>query len=185
MDAWELLNERVSCPKVSAPAPDVAQLDKLLHAALSAPDHGVLRPTRLLVLQGADLNRLGDIFVAANKTQQPELDDAALARIHAKAQRAPMIIVAVAEVTAGHKVPVIEQIMSTACAVEHMMLAAHALGLGAMWRTGDMAHSAAVKTALGFAAKDEIVAFLYLGTPSTAPRPRAQVELASVLRTLP
>lgn len=185
MDAWQLLNERVSCPKVGTSGPDAAQLDQLLRAALSAPDHGLLRPTRLLVLQGDDLVRLGDIFVQAAKVGQPALDETALARLHAKALRAPMVLVAVAEVTEGHKVPVIEQVMSTACAVEHIMLAAHAMGLGAMWRTGELAYDENVKRALGFAAKDEIVAFIYLGQPAGDVKGRAPADPVSLLRQLP
>jgi nitroreductase len=185
MDVWQLLNERVSCPKVSAPGPDAAQLERLLRAAVSAPDHGLLRPWRFLVLQGDDLLRFGDLLVTASRQSQPDLDEAAAARIREKAFRAPMVIVAVAEVTEGHKVPVVEQVMATACAVEHLMLAAHALGLGAMWRTGPLAQSEQVKAALGFAAKDEIVAFVYLGTPCAEARPRPDADLAGVLRSLP
>jgi nitroreductase len=41
-----------------------------------------------------------------------------------------------------------------------MMLAAHALGFGAMWRTGAPAYDASVKHALGRAANDVIIGFL-------------------------
>ena len=47
-----------------------------------------------------------------------------------------------------------------------MQLAAEALGFGAMWRTGPLARDAGLKAALGLAAGDEIVGFLYLGTPA-------------------
>jgi nitroreductase len=48
------------------------------------------------------------------------------------------------------------------------MLAAHALGYGAMWKTGGIAYDAQIKTTLGLTAEDQIVAFLYLGTTAVA-----------------
>ena len=123
--------------------------------------------------------------VAATLAHQPTLDEQARKRVHDKALRAPMVVVVVAEVTPEHKVPVTEQVMATACAAEHIMLAAQALGLGAMWRTGDMARNVQVKQALGFAAKDEIVAFIYLGTPDGEQRVRLTQDASSLCRTLP
>ena len=49
-------------------------------------------------------------------------------------------------------------------AAQNIMLAAHALGYGAMWKTGDPAYDPRVKRALGLEESDAIVAFLYLGT---------------------
>ena len=43
------------------------------------------------------------------------------------------------------------------------------MGFGAMWRTGDPAYDARVKEALGLAATDAIVGFIYLGTPAGRP----------------
>jgi len=61
------------------------------------------------------------------------------------------------------------------------MLAAHALGYGAMWKTGEPAYDPSVKTALGLNADDEIMGFLYLGTnvgaSSTQPRPAARDQV--------
>lgn len=80
-----------------------------------------------------------------------------------KALRAPMIIVAAATITPG-KIPEIEQIEAVSAAVQNMLLAAHALGYGAMWKTGGAAYDAGVKAELGLTAGDHIVAFVYLGT---------------------
>ncbi len=58
------------------------------------------------------------------------------------------------------------------------MLAAPALGYGAMWKTGAPAYDPTVKTALGLAEDDEIIGFLYIGTraggSSSIPRPQAK-----------
>ncbi len=49
-------------------------------------------------------------------------------------------------------------------AAQNLILAAHALGYGAMWKTGAPAYDPRVKKALGLAEDDQIVGFLYLGT---------------------
>jgi nitroreductase len=61
-------------------------------------------------------------------------------------------------------------------AAYNILLAAHAFGLGGMWRTGAPAYDPQVGQALGFGADTMIVGFLYLGTPDTMPRPREPID---------
>ncbi|MDP3367400.1 MAG: nitroreductase, partial [Pseudomonas sp.] len=51
-------------------------------------------------------------------------------------------------------------------------------GIGAVWRTGDMAYNADVAKGLGLAADEQIIAYLYLGTPERELRraPEVRVE---------
>jgi nitroreductase len=97
--------------------------------------------------------------------------------------RAPLIIAVVAKIQAGNKIPAFEQMIAVGAAVENMFLAAHALGIGAMWKTGMPAYSPEVKHLLGFGEGDIVVAFLYLGRAERLPPPRP-TELASVVRWL-
>jgi len=98
--------------------------------------------------------------------------DELLERERAKALRAPLILVVAAHLDAGVKIPAVEQLLASAAAAQAIMLASVALGFGAMWKTGSAAYDAEVKVALGFAATDAIVGFLYLGT-EVAPAPPA------------
>ena len=85
--------------------------------------------------------------------------------VRGKAKRTPLLIVAAAEITEGHpKVPPIEQIISAAAATEHVLLALHALGYGAMLVTGPNAYAPEVKAGLGLAAKDAIIGFILVGS---------------------
>ena len=113
------------------------------------------------------------------------MDNEAQEKLRAKPLRAPMVLVAVAEVVEGHRVPVLEQIVATGAAVQNIMVAAHALGVGAMWRTGSLASSRIVKEGLGFADKDEIVGFIYLGTPCGSIKMVPADTPANYLRQLP
>jgi len=168
----ERLQQRQSAPRVAAPAPSDEQLDALFAAALSAPDHGALRPTRFLVMKDAGLERFADACVAEVLANQPQATEVELATARRKALRAPMIIVASCDPVAHPKVPEVEQLASTACAVQLLQLAIDALGFGSVWRTGPWAYSPRMKAALGLPESAAIVAFLYVGTPTTERPPR-------------
>ncbi len=186
MDALTALQSRVSVPRLDAPGPDTEQLQTLLRAGMRAPDHGVLRPWRFVVLDGEHRERFGQRLETILLEDQPDADETAREKARNHALRAPMVIVAVAEIEPDHaKAPPVEQIIATACAVENMMVAAHALGLGAMWRTGGWARDNRVKHALGFADKDEIVSFLYLGQPAGSVKPLPELVVRDYLRELP
>jgi nitroreductase len=96
-----------------------------------------------------------------------------------------MILIAVCELkVAQDKIPPIEQLLSVGAAVENVLLALHAHGFGAIWRTGAPAYDDWVKQALGFAATDAIVGFIYVGTPQQAPRQVVRATPAEFTRCL-
>jgi len=165
MEAIEALSTRRSPPKLVDPAPDDAQLHSILGTAIRAPDHGRLRPWRFIILRGANRARFGEIQADALKARAPDVPAEVLEREKQKPLRAPLIVVIAASIHEGHKIPVIEQILAAGAAAQNVMVAAHAMGFGAMWRTGEPAYDAKVKEALGIPAGDAIVGFIYLGTP--------------------
>ena len=76
------------------------------------------------------------------------------------------------------KVPKSEQRLAAGCAAHGILIAAHAQGIGAVWRTGDMAFDAHVHKGLGLAANEELIGYLYVGTPLTEPRTAPILETA-------
>ncbi len=163
MELIEGLHSRASALKLSAPGPTSEQLKTIMSAALRAPDHGRLKPWRFVVLEGDARAKLGEAMAQMLHKKAPHCSDAQLDAERGKPMRAPTIIVVAARIMKG-KIPEIEQIASVAAGVQNMFLAAHALGIGAMWKTGGAAYEAEVKTRLGLQPEDHIVAFLYLGT---------------------
>jgi len=65
-----------------------------------------------------------------------------------------------------------------------MMLAAYALGFNAMWKTGEPAYDAVVKSALGLEPDDAIVGFLYFGTETGERTPAARSEWRDLVSEL-
>ncbi|MDC1435836.1 nitroreductase [Gammaproteobacteria bacterium] len=174
MDALTALHTRKASPKLVEPAPKDEELTLIYQAALRAPDHAMLRPWRFLVVKGEARYKLGELFVEA---MQPDTEEKRNKLLKAPL-RAPMIIIAVSTITEHPKVPAIEQISSTAAAVQNMSLAAHALGYASIWRTGAVAFSDEIKRGLGLSTSDEIVGLLYLGSSryGNLPIPEIKIE---------
>lgn len=157
--------QRNSIPNLSSPAPSGAVLDSIFQSALRAPDHGRLRPWRYLTIEGNALHKLGDLFAESAKTDDPSLSLEQEIKFKKMPLRAPMIIVAVANIQTNHKIPEIEQTVSAGVGVGYLLLALQAEGFGGMWRTGPLAYNKAVHKGLGLTQSEQIVGFLYTGTP--------------------
>ncbi len=165
MDALTLLLTRQSCPRLTKPAPNADQLKVILDAAARVPDHGGLTPWEFIIAEGEGLSKLADIFEAA--ASQQGADDDFIQKAANMPKRAPMIITVVAKTRSDiSKVPEFEQQLAAGCAVMAMQQAAFAQGLGGIWRTGSFAFDETVNKELGLEVDDQIVGFLYLGTPA-------------------
>lgn len=168
MQATELLLNRVSCGKLTAPAPTAEQRDLMYRAALRAADHGNLQPWRFLEIEGEGLERLGDLYVKAALKDDPELGEVQRERFRKMPLRAPLIVVAIARNIEHPKVPHVEQVLATGAAGQNLINGAFAVGVGAYWRSGAMAEHPVVMQGLGLEKGELIAGFIYLGTPSIA-----------------
>ena len=170
MEALDALLTRTSVKRTTEPAPAGADLETLLRAALRAPDHKCLRPWRFIVVRGDARDRLGNVFATALAAREPGTPADLLERERTKPRRAPLLLVVVIRPQEGVPgVPVVEQVLSAGAAAENILIAAHALGYGGMWRTGAAAYDPLVQRALGLTDTESIAGFLYLGTPGEAP----------------
>ena len=168
----ELLRTRVSALKLGEPAPSAQAVQAMLESAGRAPDHGRLQPWRLILIEADARLDFGKVLAESLSRRNPIANEQALGREREKALRAPLIIVVATRCDRSAKIPIIEQIVSAGCAAHSIMLAAVAVGLGAMWRTGEPAYDNAVKSALGIEPDDLIVGFIYVGTDIGGPGSR-------------
>src|SRR3546814_9241007 len=81
----------------------------MLKAAVSAPDHGRVRPWRFVVIEGEARKRFGNLLAEAHRDANPECTEEKLDQVRAKALRAPTIVALLCQMDKTHKVPVIEQ----------------------------------------------------------------------------
>lgn len=165
MDLLEAIMSRTSAARLVAPGPGTDQLAAIIAAADHAPDHGRLRPWRIFVLDAAARERVAAAAVAARRERPPAPNEDQLRVEREKFTRSPLLIVVGCVVTRDNpKVPEIEQVLAAGAAVQNMLLTAHALNFGVMWKTGPAAYDAGVKAAVGLSPEDHIVAILHLGT---------------------
>ena len=166
----QLIGERRSHPRLEEPAPDFEVLDSIFSASLRAPDHMHLRPLRFLTISGDDRKHLGELFVSHCKDSNPNAQQKEVDSAYAKAFRAPLIVVGIASYKSHPKVPDIEQAIATGGVMNNIGLAAYAHGFGSVWRTGAHAVSQVIKQVLSLIENEEIIGFLYLGTPTNRDR---------------
>lgn len=174
----DVLKSRTTAKDFAASAPAEDAIRQALEAAVAAPDHGRMRPWRFILIEGEARQAFGAVLADALKQRKPDASGPELEREAAKPMRSPLLIVVAAKLAARPGIPEIEQILATGAAVQNLILALHAQGYAAAWKTGDPAYDPHVKTALGLDAGDAIVAFVYVGTPGPQlpPRPRPAAD---------
>jgi nitroreductase len=163
MELLEALNTRATAKTYGADAPTKEHLAIALQAAVRAPDHGRLRPWRFMFVEGDQRRKFGELLAASAKRRMPGLSDGDLQRERDKAMRAPTILIVACRVVPGTKVPAIEQVLAAGAATQNILLALHAQGYAAAWKTGETAYDPEVKKALGLATDDHLIAFVYIG----------------------
>ncbi len=174
MDAIEAIHTRQSIGQVKPDPVPRELIEKILSAAVQAPNHYKVRPWRFVVLTGEGRVKLGEAMAQSTKTAKPEATEEDLQKDRQKPLRAPVIIAVGVDEPGLTKAKEIENICATAAAVQNMLLAAHALGLAAMWRTGPSATDPAIKQFLGWEADQYLIGFVYFGYPLHEPTPVAR-----------
>lgn len=163
MELFDALTTRSTAKTYGENAPTKEHLAQVLEAAVRAPDHGRLRPWRFMLIEGDQRRKFGDLLAASALRRVPGLSEGDLQRERDKAMRAPLIIVTACRVVPGTKVPAVEQILAVGSATQNILLALHALGYAAAWKTGEAAYDPEVKKALGFTVDDHLIGFVYTG----------------------
>jgi nitroreductase len=164
MELFDAIDTRSSAGRLTEPGPTPEDLDRMLQAAARAPDHGRMKPWRFIILGGPERESFAQAAAAAKRARLPTMTEEQVGSEREKIKRSPTIMVAACVVDrASTKVPEIEQVIAVGAAVENVLLAAHALGYGVMWKTGAAAYDVGVKAVLGLRPEDHIVAILHLG----------------------
>jgi nitroreductase len=113
-------------------------------------------------------------MAASQQERHPEFPPEAFDKCRALPLRAPVIIAVGVDKPGEAKVLEIENVCAAAAAIQNLLLAAHAMGLGAKWRTSEWARDITVKEFLGFEADQHVIGFIYLGYPEFVAEPAAR-----------
>ncbi len=161
---------RNSHRELAKPYPSPDEMELVYKAALRAPDHAWLKPTRFIQITGSGIDKLSQIFVQFAQDHLQDTTAGILEKYKQAPFRAPMIIVLIAKVTDHPKVPITEQMLSTAAAGENILLALNALNYGAIWRTGSFALNDEIGKYLGLEDDHKVLGYIYVGTPIGKPK---------------
>ncbi len=158
------------------------QIAALLELADWAPTHGLTEPWRFIVYENpqefcrehAELyrqNSMGDNF-----------EPATFDKLLHQGDKASHIIIAVMKRGDLPKIPVLEEIASTSCAIQNLLLGAASLNIASFWSTGGMALKPALKSFLHFGDDDQVMGILYLGNADVHPEGRRMIPLEEKIR---
>lgn len=175
MNIHEAIKSRRSIALVKDEDVPTDLIEQILGAGTYAPNHHRTEPWRFFVLRGDGRVKLGEVFGEITRSQQEdEHSDSSKAKIQRSERnplRAPVIIAVGVEPSDKHNVIRKEEYAAVNSGVQNMLLTAHALGLGAIWRTGAICYEPKVRDFFGLSENGEIVAFIYLGYPNMEPMP--------------
>ncbi|KAA5801664.1 nitroreductase [Alkalicaulis satelles] len=166
---------------MTGPGPDTGQRDALIRLAARVPDHGKLFPWRFITFEGEARARFGEILEARLRDLEPDAPPERFDLERNRFTRAPLVIAVISEVTANHKIPEWEQILSAGAVCQNLLIAASAMGFAAQWLTEWYAYDRLTGAALGLAGGERVAGFIYIGTASEAPseRPRTPARVTA------
>ncbi len=165
---------------------DPAHLEHILSAGIRVPDHGALKPWRLVVIAGDARRKLDERviypeFQAANPNAKPEI----VAIEQARLQRADVVIAVLSSPVEHPSINEWEMHLSAGAVCTTLLYAAQSLGYAAQWLTEWYAYNERMLEALGgTAGNDRIAGFIYIGEKIKAPMERTRPDPATVISRL-
>lgn len=177
LNVLEAIKSRRSIGVVKPEEPPRELIEQILEAATWAPNHHRTEPWLFFVLTGKARERLGmamaEISIGSLSPQEqsgPEAEQRREKELK-KPLRAPVVIAVAVNPATADNIEEVEEMEAVACSVQNMLLTAHALGLGAIWRTGKICYHPQLKTFFGLTGKQQLLGFVYIGYPAMEPRP--------------
>jgi nitroreductase len=177
--------QHVSPKRLVDPGPSPEQIEKILSAAGAAPDHGRLNPWRLILIPPERRHLLGEVFAKALIERDGEATKLQVEEARSKAFRGPFLVMVVARLgpELGETHPR-ERLISAGCAIQNMLLVAHALGFGAGLASGKALYSPQMRRLFSLTEHEEPLCFLSVGTVTTGKAARPRPLTAAYTSTL-
>ena len=145
---------------------------QILDNASRAPTHKLTEPWRFTVFTGKGLAHFAqlqsDIYTkyAGEKFKEKKLKNLAEYPLMAS-----HVIAIGMKRTTDIKIPEVEEIIATACAVENIYVSLTAYGLGGYLSTGGITYFEEAKSHFGLGKDDHLIGFFYIGYPAPLANP--------------
>ena len=181
-----VLHGRRSIRQFSDRAVTREDVETILSAAVTAPNHRLTQPWRFYVL-GTQARHAYGLALGNRKAKKLE-DPIAADRVRntvADEHAALPLMIVVAMVEDANPEIREEDVAATMMAVQNLSIAAVALGLGTHIKTGAVMQDPAARAAAGVPEGERIMAVLNLGEPATVPPAKERKSAASVTTWMP
>jgi len=183
MDLEHAIHTRRTVHKYLTDAVAQEDLDKIMLAGHMAPCHKLTWPWRFIQVGPETREKIVPVAIACktvNRELTPELEQSIRGKI-----LTPGALLVVTQVRTDNAFRSKEDYAAVSCAIQNMMLVGHGLGLGTKWSTGGVTTHADTYSVLGVdAEQEEIVGFIWVGTPAAVPTIK-RPDLEAVKRQLP
>ena len=158
-------------------------IETILECGVRVPDHAVLGPWKIIVIQGDSRLHLGQTILRPEfAAENPEATEEGLLFEEQRFCRAGAIFAVISTPKEHPKIPVWEMELSAGAVAMNITTAAQALGYGAQWVTEWYSYNDKMLTALGGrVGTDKIAGFIYVGQKSEAPKERRRPERENVI----
>jgi nitroreductase len=186
MDFFEVVYNRRAVRQYKPDPVSPGDILKILDAANYAPSGKNLQQWEFIVVSGDKKRQMGDSYGVIGQAYAADWDEPArsdFVRYASTYGGAPVVIVVL---TAASDIPGIRKmhLESGAAAMQNLVLAARALGLGTCWMTGPLQDEKTLRKILNISEDKEIVAVTPLGYPVEFPEapPRLDPNLDNIVR---
>ena len=169
MDVDTAIRARRTHKQYGPEAVDEAVVRELVTLARFAPNHKLTNPWRFRLLGPETRARIEEL-VGENETL--------------KLRRAPTLVLVTA-VLSEDPVLAEEDLLAAGCAAYVMLLGATKRGLASYWRSPNCFREEPVRTLVGLAENETLVALVYLGPPASNPPGKERAPLDDVYTALP
>lgn len=147
------------------PGPDPTQIETILDAAGAAPDHRRLTPWRLVIVPAEKRSLLAEAFAEALGERDSQATEVQLREARDKAYRGPLLVAVIGRLSpALGNVHPQERLIAAGCAIQNMLLTAHAMGFGAGLLTGRSIYSERLKQFFQLTDGEQMLCFIAVGT---------------------
>jgi nitroreductase len=177
--------QHVSPKRLGEPGPNREQIETILRAAGAAPDHGQLTPWRLVIVPAERRQPLAEAFAEALVERDREATEVQKQEARDKAYRGPFLAMVIARLAPalGSAHPQ-ERLISAGCAVQNMLLTAHAMGFGAGLSSGRALYSRQLRLLFCLADDEQPLCFLTVGTVLKRKSPKLRPATGDYTSTL-
>lgn len=143
-------------------------IEEILENATWAPTHKLTQPWRFIVFEGESLkgffNKQSEIYQEI--TRLDNIKQQKLKKYQDKIEQVSHVIAVIAEHDRSERIPQIEEVVATACALQNVYLSLDAHGIAGYLSTGDVCYTDQMHEFLELNDGDKVLGFFQLGIPA-------------------